>query len=198
MLRRAHRNAVTQTGRAPLSERGHDFYETPAAAVHALLRAEKLPKNIWEPACGRGAIAEVLRKSGHRVYATDLVNYHSAIQDRAGCDFLRGGAAPFTVGAIVTNPPFKFANHFVARALTLSPKVIMLLRVAFLEGVGRSTILEGGSLARVHVFRNRLPRMHRDGWKGRKSTSSIAFAWFVWDRHWSGPTQLHRISWEQP
>jgi hypothetical protein len=28
-----------------------------------------------------------------------------------------------------------------------------------------------GQLARVYVFRKRLPMMHRDGWEGRKSNS---------------------------
>jgi hypothetical protein len=37
--------------------------------------------------------------------------------------------------------------------------------------------------------------MHRAGWEGRKSNSGMAFAWFVWDRNHTGPTELHRISW---
>lgn len=64
-----------QVQRAPLSERGDDLYETPDVAVHALLRVEKLPEVIWEPACGPGRIVNVLRTAGHKVYATDLVNY---------------------------------------------------------------------------------------------------------------------------
>jgi hypothetical protein len=39
--------------------------------------------------------------------------------------------------------------------------------------------------------------MHRDGWKGRKATSGITFAWFVWDRPYAGPTTISRISWER-
>ena len=31
----------------PVSERGHDLYETPAEATYALLKAEKLPQNLW-------------------------------------------------------------------------------------------------------------------------------------------------------
>ncbi len=30
--------------------------------------------------------------------------------------------------------------------------------------------------------------MHRDGWQGRKANSGMAFAWFVWDRSYGGPT----------
>jgi hypothetical protein len=39
--------------------------------------------------------------------------------------------------------------------------------------------------------------MHRDGWDGAKATSSIAFAWFVWDAAHKGPTELHRITWTE-
>src|SRR3954447_7018341 len=99
----------------PLSKRGHDLYETPAEATRALLNAAKLPQNLWEPACGPGAIVRVLRGAGHDVLGTDLVDYGSLDQDQGGRDFLlehtlpqlAGGA---TVDAIVTNPPFKLAN----------------------------------------------------------------------------------------
>lgn len=50
--------------------------------------------------------------------------------------------------------------------------------------------------ARVYVFRQRLPIMHRDGWKGRRAPSAMAFCWIVWDRRHQGPTVLRRISWE--
>jgi hypothetical protein len=52
----------------------------------------------------------------------------------------------------------------------------------------------------VHVFRNRLPMMHRSG-RGivaaeKHNSSALAFAWFVWDREHKGPTELRRLSWE--
>lgn len=189
------RNATTGTGRAPLSERGDDLYETPPEATRALLRVEKLPHFIWEPAAGRGAIVKVLRAAGHQVLASDLVDYGEP-SHFSRRDFLMELKAPEHTEAIVTNPPFKLGGKFVAHGLELVPKVFMLLRLAFLEGTGRTPIMDHGQLARVHVFKNRLPRMHRNGWEGKQASSSIAFAWFVWDRDHSGPTELHRISWE--
>ena len=178
-----------------LSERGNDLYESPAEAVHALLRAEDIPAAVWEPACGPGSIVRVLRGAGRTVHATDLIEYDSPDQDQGGRDFLLETAAPAGTQAIVTNPPFKLANEFVAHSLKLCPVVMMLLRLAFLESTRRGPILDGGHLARVHVFRNRLPMMHRDGWTGPKVTNPTAFAWFVWDRNHNGPTELRRISW---
>lgn len=191
----------TGSAKAALSERGNDLYESPPEAVRALLRAEQLPRVIWEPACGPGVIVRTLRNAGHIVYATDLVDYASPDQDRAGIDFLmeRERLHP-DIQAIVTNPPFKNAGEFVAHALELCPMVAMLLRLAFLESTKRSPILDSGALARVHVFRNRLPMMHRAG-QGiteteRQTSSALAFAWFVWNRNHEGPTTLNRISWE--
>jgi hypothetical protein len=153
-----------------------------------------VPEVVWEPACGPGAITRVLRGRGRVVYATDLVDYHSPDQDCHGWDFLLERQVPIGTQAIITNPPYKIASAFARKAIELCPRVYMLLRLAFLEGAGRSDILDGGSLARVHVFKERLPMMHRDGWAGPKSTSTIAFAWFVWDADHRGPPELSRIS----
>jgi predicted RNA methylase len=181
--------------KAPLAHRGDDLYETPPVAVHALLRAEQLPQRIWECACGPGSIARVLRARGHEVYASDLVDYESPDQNAHGVDFLLEHRAPDGVETVITNPPYKLAAQFVEHALELCPLVIMLLPLTFIAGQRRAAILEAGSWARVHVFKNRLPRMHRAEWKGPRATSTVEFAWFVWDRSHRGPTELHRISW---
>jgi hypothetical protein len=188
---------TTQAGRHPLIERGADLYETPPEATLALMRAEQLPRFIWEPACGRGAIVKVLRAAGHEVVATDLVNHGTPITPPGyyGRDFLMETKAPDGCEAIVTNPPFSLAQQFAEHALDLVPRVVMLLRLSFLESDRRRGILEGGALARVHVFRNRLPRMHRDGWTGPKARSAVPYAWFCWDRDHRGPTTINRISW---
>lgn len=181
--------------RHKLADRGDDLYETPPVAVEALLRVEQLPKWIWEPACGRGNIVRVLRDHGHYVHDSDIIDYGKNYKR----DFLgrrRGDREWITCEAIVTNPPYKLAEAFVRRATEIAPLVIMLLRLPFYESVRRTEILEHSGLARIHVFRNRLPMMHRDGWTGPKATSAMAFAWYVWDRAHTGPTTIDRISWE--
>jgi hypothetical protein len=181
---------------SPHTERGRDLYETPRAVVRALLDVEPLDwAKKWECACGPGAIVRVLRDAGHRVIATDIESY-GCPDALGGVDFLAQTVAPKDVTTIITNPPFMHANDFVRHALMLVPRVIMLLRLAFLESEGRSDILDGGKLARVYPFKNRLPMMHRANWAGPKIDSgAVAFAWFVWDREHHGPATLHRISW---
>jgi hypothetical protein len=183
--------------KACLVDRKDDLYETPPEAVCALLAVEEIPSGaIWEPACGPGALVRVLRAAGHEVWATDLVDYASPDQDQSEIDFLlEHGSAPYFIGSIITNPPFKLADQFVRHALLLCPRVFMLLRLAFLESERRCAILESGWLKRVYVFRKRLPMMHRAGWNGPRASSAMAFAWFCWDRSHSSPTELRRISW---
>jgi hypothetical protein len=185
---------AANAGRHALAARGDDCYESPPEAVRALLRVEELPRYVWEPAAGRGAIVKILRDAGHEVVASDLVDYGEP-SHFSGRDFLMERKAPDRCEAIVTNPPFRLAEQFVGHALELCPLVIMLLRLAFFESERRTDLLEGRGLARVHAFRKRLPMMHRSGWEGRKASSAIPFAWFCWDRSHSGPPTLNRISW---
>lgn len=182
------------------AERGHDLYETPAAATLALLRSgEPLPRAIWEPCAGRGAIARVLREAGHTVVATDLVRYSGADPYvMPGVDFLKADQAPRGCSCIVTNPPYRLADDIVRQGLKLADKVIVLLRLMALEGAGRSDLIDE-KLRRVWVGKERLPMMHREGWSGPKlQTGAMPFAWFVFEQ--SGlrrPVELSRISWRQ-
>lgn len=181
-------------GLAPGAVRPGDCYDTPPQAVAALQKVERLPARIWEPCCGVGNIVGALRGAGHHVVASD-------ISDR-GCpgsflqDFLTAPVGLVDCEAIVTNPPYRHAAEFVARGLEHAPLVLMLLRLAFLESRRRSSILDRAGLARIHVFANRLPTMHRAGWTGRHAGNAIAFAWFAWERGHIGPTLVDRIIWE--
>ena len=71
--------------------------------TEALLRRVRLPKRIWEPCCGNGAMARVLEARGHRVVGTDLVDRGYG---EAGRDFLAETQLRDGVTAVVTNPPY--------------------------------------------------------------------------------------------
>lgn len=181
-----------QAGQHSYAERAQDLYETPVCAVEALLRVENIPHFVWEPACGPGAIVKVLRDHGHKVIGSDLLKY-----DNLTCfyerDFLTEKLPQHCEG-IVTNPPYQLATAFVRHAIKICPYVAMLLRLAFYESENRSDILDVHAPARIHVFKKRLPMMHRAGWEGKKASSAIAFAWFIWDGQ-PPYTTIDRISW---
>lgn len=163
-----------------------DFYPTPPRATKALLSVEKFKGDIWEPACGDGAISKILEDAGYAVTSTDLIDRGYG---DGGIDFLLDYQT--RAANIITNPPFKLAEEFVRHALHVTTgKVAMLARLAFLEGKARRQMFESTPLARVWVFSSRLA-ISRAGEEWRsKQGGLIAFAWFVWDHEHSGPPTI--------
>ena len=155
-----------------------DFYRTPERAVKALLAVESFEGDIWEPACGDGAISEVLIAAGHTVYSSDLIDRGYGEPRH---DFL---LTNHRAANIITNPPYKLANEFIERSLQLTTgKVAMLLKLAALAGKERRRIFESSPFKAVYISTNRL-NMMRDG--GNESAGMIEFAWFVWEHGYTG------------
>ena len=50
---------------------GPDFYPTPAWATRALIDNERFRGDIWECACGDGAMSSVLADAGNRIESSD-------------------------------------------------------------------------------------------------------------------------------
>jgi hypothetical protein len=146
------------------------------------MKIENLPRNLWDPCCGDGAMVLPLREAGFGVYATDLVD-RGCPASRARIDFLMEYEyRPVNdKTGIVMNPPYKLAQAFCEKALTFVPYVAALLPLSFLAGQERHRWFKDCRLQRVHVSSRRLPMMHRDGWEGPKATSQVDHAWFVWD-----------------
>ncbi|MEP9354843.1 class I SAM-dependent methyltransferase [Xanthobacter sp. KR7-65] len=163
---------------------GPDFYPTPAWATRALIRNEAFVGDIWEPACGDGAMSEVLAETGCEVSSSDLVDrgYGSV-----GIDFL---TANRRASNIVTNPPYHSAEGFASRGLDqASRKVCLLLRLAFLEGGARHRSLFATTPpTRVWVFSERITFYPKGA--PQAGSGTVAYAWFVWDKEALGSTEL--------
>lgn len=168
-----------------------DFYRTPASCTRRLLQIEQFPHSIWEPACGDGAISDVLIAAGHDVISTDLVDRDYGTARR---DFLMEQklAAP----GVVSNPPFKLADEFVLHALHLGAvKVAMFMRLAWLEGGARhGQLWSKHPPARVWVFSKRQTLWRGDDANAKDKGGAIAFAWFVWDAGFRGAPALGWIA----
>jgi hypothetical protein len=140
---------------------GPDYFPTPEWATHALTANETFEGNIWEPACGDGAMSRVLEQTGCEV------------------DFLK---ADRIVDNIVTNPPYNSAEAFVKAGLLQSRrKVALLLRLAFVEGANRQrTIFSKTPPTRIWVFSERITFYPAGA--VQKGSGTTAYAWFVWDK----------------
>ena len=163
---------------------GPDFYPTPRWATFALMDNEKFQGQIWESACGDGAMSNVIEETGANVRSSDLFDRGYG---EAGVDFRN---ASKSADNIITNPPFNAAEEFVHSGLRLAGrKFALLLRLAFLEGAGRqNSIFKKNPPSKVWVFSERITFYPKD--VVQKGSGTTAYAWFVWDRDHVGPTEL--------
>lgn len=178
-----------------LPREADDFYPTPPEPTWALLSAERYRladfPAIWEPAAGDGAMAHEIRKDGHRVICSDLIDRGCGAEIKSFYDF---ETAPST--AIVTNPPFQECGRsgpWVRHALEVLAVEYMalLLPVAWPSAMERAWIWTHSPPARVYFMRWRID------WTGQ-GASPVSNAWFVWDRQASGETVLRMLDRRNP
>lgn len=168
-----------------------NFYPTPPWATRALFTDvfpeidEYIPASAWEPACGLGHMAAVLRERVAKVMASDVADYGSPHQDGV-IDFRTSPPLLPAPEWVITNPPFDYAQEFLEKAMTVATRgVALLVRLAFLEGEERYETLWTRFPPTLHApFAERVA-MCLGGWDPVMSTAS-AYAWFVWKRNSSG------------
>ncbi len=122
-----------------------DFYPKPIECTRALMDFlhdecsfhfyDKL--TIWEPACGDGAMSEVIKTYGHKVISSDL-------QDRGygvtGLDFINHSET-YDCDAIITNPPFNLSQKFIE--LSMDKRfVCMLLKSQYWHAAKRVELFD--------------------------------------------------------
>lgn len=168
-----------------------DFYATDPKAAKLLLELEVFAYDIWECACGEGHLSKVLESAGHNVKSTDLV--YRGFGD-GGVDFLDIGNTEWN-GDIITNPPYKYAQEFIEKALRIIPegnKVAMLLRLQFLEGIKRKKLFLSEPPKTVYVSSSRILCAKNAEFEKMASNggSAIAYAWYVWQKGFDGITEL--------
>jgi hypothetical protein len=157
-----------------------DMFPTQPWATRALceyLRNEFGPLDglsCWEPACGMGDMARPLAEYFGSVRASDVHNWGFGERQ----DFLFPDETP--CDWIITNPPFRLAEQFIHASLPRARVgVAMLVRLAFLEGVGRyQGLFRSRRPCRILQFTERVPMV-----KGRLTatgSTATAYCWVVW------------------
>lgn len=173
-----------------------DDFPTPPWATRALcewLVAEgQEPHRMIcrEPTANRGHMVAPLWEYFGGVIASDVHDYGRGFPVQ---DYLFGDDEQ-QVDWTITNPPFRLAEEFIEKALGKSTKgVAVLLRSAFLEGVGRhNRLFSINPPTYVLQFSERVV-MHK-GRLSAKGSTATAYCWLVWmNRPTSGETVLEWI-----
>lgn len=170
-----------------------DYYATEPKAVELLLELENFSQMyVWECASGQGHLSEAMLKKGIKVKSSDLVNRGYAKSYLY--DFL-SDTNRFWIGHIITNPPYKFAKEFIYKALSIVPdkcKIAMFLKVQFLEGKARRKLFELYPPKTVYVSSSRLLCAKNGEFEQiiDGGGSAIAYAWFIWEKGFTGKTEL--------
>lgn len=145
---------------------------------------------VREPAANRGHMALPLREYFAAVLASDVHDYDVGYPVR---DYLFGPAQMLDpTHWTITNPPFRLAEEFIARALDRScTGVAIFIRSAFLEGVGRyGRMFAVNPPTDILQFSERVV-LHK-GRLAPEGSTATAYCWLVWRKQYLG-TRLHWI-----
>lgn len=181
-------------GNPDLGRVDHDFYATNPADTTAFL--DLIDKeynlehsNILEPSAGAGHIMRVLQErypSSH-IIGRDLINRGNP-EIETGVDFLTT-ARDEHFDYVITNPPFAIARDFIDKSLEIGDKVFIFAKLQFLEGRARKEWFSTVPLKYVYVYSYRANPWRngesRDS-NGKKWSSTMAFAWYVFDKKYQG------------
>lgn len=188
----ASRNVFSTLGasnHAKVERAEADLYCTHPEAVERLLEIETFNDSVWEPCCGLGHISGVLERHGLNVRKSDII---SRREDIEVFDFLTSNNTEEWPGDIITNPPYNRATEAIYKALSVVKagcKVAMWLRILFLESQERKKLFTNYPPLVVYVSSKRIP-CARYGDFDSQPSSAQGYAWFVWEKGFTGATTL--------
>lgn len=169
-----------------------DYYATDPIAAEWLLKIEDIPRDkpIWECAAGEKHLSKVFEEHGYKVRSSDLI---VRTEDVEQLDFLTSNET--WDGTIITNPPYNQAVNFIQKAMesiTEGNKVIMFLKVQFLEGKSRKKLFEKYPPKIVWVSSSRITCAKNGDFEYMKANggSAVAYAFYVWQKGYKGDTIL--------
>lgn len=158
--------------RPPLKQGSPDDFQTPPEALIPLYPYLKKEWTIWEPAAGKGYLADDLEKRGFDVIATD--KFYDA-EGGVAFDFLTD--KPVQFDCIITNPPFSLKQQFLERAYSLQVPFALLLPLTTFETAKRQKLFDKYGLE-VIFFDKRINFETPN--KVAKSSAWFATAWFTY------------------
>lgn len=170
----------------------HDYYATDPKVIEDIFRKESFKDDVWECACGEGHLSKKMKEHGKNVYSTDLIDRGYGDDF---FDFLEDNPHNKTEKDIITNPPYKLAKEFVEKSLDLQIKgckTAMFLKIQFLESLSRIELFKKHPPKKIYVYSKR-QKCVINGNENISGNSAMCYAWFIWEKGYSGDTNLSWI-----
>ena len=169
-----------------------DDFPTPPWATRALVEHVVASKSslssmtCLEPACGRGHMAVALADYFREVVSYDVFDYSFG----GVADFLHTKHAEQSFDWVITNPPFKLAEDFIAHSMKIARHgVAMLTRTVFIESVGRyERLFKPNPPSAFAQFVERVPMVK--GRVDKKASTATGYGWLVWEKKRPAKSQL--------
>ena len=142
---------------------------------------------IWDNACGNGALVNELKKLGYSVFGSDAA--HRLSEGYAEINFLYDDVSEYQFDTIITHPSYSLIDRWVTQSLEHADLVIILTKFQFLRGIRRAERFKTGQwpLACVFPFVRQITLQEfnsHTSWK--LSRRSQTYAWFVLDNNHTG------------
>lgn len=173
-----------------------DDFPTPPWATRALCEKLELifgplgQKTCREPAANRGHMVAPLKEFFATVDASDVHDYGAGFEIR---DYLMPIPEDQTDWTI-SNPPFRLAEQFIHKAFRNSRAgVAMIVRSAFLEGIGRFDRLFS-TVPPSHVFQFTERVVMHKGRLAPEGSTATSYAWLIWGKGCQGT----KLGWIAP
>lgn len=171
------------------TRREHDFYATgEPEAIRGLLALDgdaiRACGDVWEPACGDGAMVREIRAAGIGCFASDLIDRGCPGSWQA--DYFSHSASP--ARAIITNPPYALINardghgRWLRHTLDMPGWDYLALLLSWdwpaARANGLGALLDANPFSYCYLMRWKLD------FTGEGSPPQRN-AWFVWRRGWN-------------
>ena len=194
----------------------YDFYPTPPDVTKSFLRHEKLEGMIWEPACGLGDMSKVIEEQYGEIRSTDLIDrgygtgstdflnfsgiksvFNEMVEkhkmDPSSFDLQKHLELVYKVDTIITNPPFKYFVEFVNQSKIYADKKICMLGRTNLIGFKDSEFWNDKEFPLKKVYQMDGRVLFNKNKVVDTKGGELGFAWFVFEKGYSGSTSLEWI-----
>ena len=177
----------------------YDFYETPKwateKAIKAMLRDGILSKKeyVYEPCVGAGAITGVLEKYEFENIEASDIQTADYIKGMKGVDVYE--VEDNACDVVITNPPYNLmtkGNMLAEFQRIAEKKVILLLNIFYLSSKERKQMLKNSNLRHIYIHSDRVT-MFPYGQERPKNGGTKMYAWYVWDKEYTGKPTLSWI-----